>query len=78
MSAIFNSERLFMVETIDANSDISTGICHLSDLQTTITELGGAYATKVSHYWNHKWTRISKRDIISMLQANGYNHSFLS
>ena len=66
-------ERLFLVQYSEDVTDVD--ISNLGDLKGLVTLGGGA--VKISHFWNGKFTKMSKRDLVEMLEANQLSSEFV-
>ncbi len=50
-------------------------LCNIEQLEQLVNESNGI--TKIEHFWNHKFIKISKKDLKAMLEAMSLNTDFL-
>lgn len=66
-------ERLFLVQYSKDAIDVDMG--NLEDLKGLVTLGGGA--AKISHFWNGRFRKMSKRVLVEMLEANKLSSEFV-
>jgi len=72
-TTINNSMRIFLV-TGDYNQSF---ICNIEDLEKCCNEIQDKNSIKITHKWNNRFVRCSKKSIIDMLKSLDLNTSFI-
>lgn len=68
-TTINNNERIFLIQSVNTLNTISI-VCNLSNIPFILAENFDGIKYKISHLWNGKFTRVSKKYLSEMYEAN--------
>lgn len=75
MNTIINNDlRVFMIHGTGWNTQ--RYFCNMEDLETCAKEFEKNQPYQIYHFWNNKMQRLSRTDVIAILEGNQLDASF--